>query len=140
MVAPSPPDGRSSGIVRSDRGAGVYRYLPEAHGLETISEEAASYVPFLRAAGRSAGSNPPPIVFVITSRIARQSEAYGDLAHSLVLQEVGTLFQTLYLVAEYLELAACALGGGTPNELLARLCNTSELAEPVVGEFMVGPR
>jgi hypothetical protein len=53
---------------------------------------------------------------------------------------MSALFQTLYLVAEYLELVPCALGGGTPNELLARLCNTTELEEPVVGEFMVGPR
>ena len=127
------------GAVESIRAA-VYKYLPEAHVLEVLSEEAATYVPFLEAAGRSAGSDPPPVALVITSRIARQSEEYGDLAYSLVLKEVGALFQTLYLVAEYLELAACALGGGSPDELLAQLCNSAELAEPVVGEFMVGPR
>jgi hypothetical protein len=42
------------------------------------------------------------VVVVVTSRFARQSERYGDLAYSLVLKEVGGLFQTLYLVAEYL--------------------------------------
>jgi SagB-type dehydrogenase family enzyme len=127
------------GAVESIR-AGVYRYLPELHGLEEISEEAAHYIPFLEAAGRSASSTRPPIVLVITSRFSRQSEAYGDLAYSLVLKEVGALFQTLYLVAEYLDLAACALGGGTPDELLAQLCSTAELVEPVVGEFVIGPR
>jgi SagB-type dehydrogenase family enzyme len=120
--------------------AGVYRYLPELHGLEPLSTEAVDYQPFLDAAGRSAGSDHPPVVLVVTSRFAKQSAAYGDLAYSLVLKEVGALFQTLYLVAEHLELAGCALGGGTPDELLARLCNTTDLAEPVVGEFMVGPR
>ena len=50
---------------------------------------------------------------VVTSRYARQAEPYGTLAYGLVLKEVGGLFQTLYLVGEYLELAPCALGGGT---------------------------
>jgi SagB-type dehydrogenase family enzyme len=119
--------------------AGVYRYLPASHSLEPLSNDADDYVPFLDAAGRSAASACPPVVIVITSRYARQSEVYGDLAYSLVLKEVGGLFQTLYLVSEYLDLASCALGGGAPDELLASLCGTTQLAEPVVGEFMVGP-
>jgi SagB-type dehydrogenase family enzyme len=120
--------------------AGVYRYLPDSHGLEMYSGESAACIPFLEAAGRSAASGPPPIVLIITSRFARQSELYGDLAYSLVLKEVGALLQTLYLVAENLGLAACAIGGGTPDHLLLQLLNTTEFAEPVVGEFMIGPR
>lgn len=120
--------------------AGVYRYLPDAHGLEPLSAERAHVLPFLEAAGRSAGGAPPPIVLVITSRFARQGEPYGDLAYSLVLKEVGCLFQTLYLVSEHLGLGACALGGGAPAGRLARLRGTTELAEPVVGELMLGPR
>jgi SagB-type dehydrogenase family enzyme len=120
--------------------AGVYRYLPECHGLELVSEARADYHQFLEAAGRSAGSPPPPIVFVITSRFARQYATYGELAYALVLKEVGCVFQTFYLVGEYLGLAPCALGGGAPVGLLARLCDTNELVEPVVGEFMIGPR
>jgi SagB-type dehydrogenase family enzyme len=120
--------------------AGVYRYLPDSHAFEAISKEATAYLPLLKAAGNSAASDPPPIVLVISSRFSRQSEVYGDLAYSLVLKEVGALFQTFYLVAEYLDLAACALGGGTPNDLFSHICNTEELTEPVVGEFMIGPR
>ena len=120
--------------------AGLYRYLPDVHGLEPVAAQIASYHPFLEAAGRAAGTAMPPIVLVVTSRFARQSEIYGELALSLVLKEVGCLFQTLYLVGEYLGLAACALGGGSPAGLLASLCNTNEFAEPVVGEFMLGPR
>jgi SagB-type dehydrogenase family enzyme len=120
--------------------AGLYRYLPELHGLEPVSEQSRDYLPFLEAAGQSADTTMPPVVLVITSRFARQSEIYDKLAYSLVLKEVGCLFQTLYLVGEYLGLGACALGGGSPAGLLARLCDTTELAEPVVGEFMLGPR
>lgn len=120
--------------------AGLYRYLPETHGLETVSAEGAACMPFLEAAAVSANTVMPPVLLVMTSRFARQSAIYGSLAYSLILKEVGCLFQTLYLVAEYLGLAPCALGGGSPTELFARLCNISEFTEPVVGEFMIGPR
>jgi SagB-type dehydrogenase family enzyme len=120
--------------------AGVYRYLPEAHALELLSRNPSGYLPVLEAAGYSAGSSVPPGVFVITSRFAKVRNVYDHLAYSLVLKEVGALYQTLYLVAEYLELAACALGGGTPDDLFTSHCSLSKLEEPVVGEFMFGPR
>ncbi len=119
---------------------GLYRYLPEQHALETISTNAEDTLPLLQAAGKSAETIPPPIALVITSHYSRQSEVYENLAFSLVLKEVGCLFQTFYLVGEYLGLSTCALGGGTPAGLLARICNTDELEHPVVGEFMLGPR
>jgi SagB-type dehydrogenase family enzyme len=120
---------------------GVYRYLSDRHGLEAVSTKFTEVFPFLEAAGSSAGSPAtPPVVVLITSRFAKQSEAYGDLAYSLILKEVGCLLQTLYLVGEALGLGVCALGGGSPSGRLARLRGTSEVAEPVVGELVFGPR
>ena len=118
--------------------AGLYKYLPDHHGLYSITERHADFLPFLEAAGSSAGSESPPVVILLTSRFANQSAAYGDLAYSLILKEVGCLFQTFYLAGEYLHLKCCALGGGAPNALLARLCNTNEVDSPLVGEFMLG--
>jgi SagB-type dehydrogenase family enzyme len=118
--------------------SGAYHYLPDAHALELVSPFTPDYQPFLVGAGRAMGATPPPIAIVITSRYARQSEEYNRKAYSLVLKEVGCLFQTLYLVAEALGVAACALGGGTPHGVLAALCHTTELEEPVVGEFALG--
>jgi SagB-type dehydrogenase family enzyme len=118
--------------------AGVYRYLPQWHALEVVSPFEADFHPFLVAAGRAMGTTPPPVSVIITSRYARQSEEYSCHAYSLVLKEVGCLYQTLYLVAGSLGLAACALGGGTPHGLLADLCSTTDLEEPVVGEFAIG--
>jgi SagB-type dehydrogenase family enzyme len=117
---------------------GVYRYAPDVHSLELVSDSAQHYLPCLEGAARSAGSARPPVAIVITSRYARQAATYGTLAYSLVLKEVGCLFQTLYLVAELLELGACALGGGTPDHVLAGVCEAGTDREPVVGEFMVG--
>ena len=118
--------------------AGLYKYLPDNHGLYSVTERYADFFPFIEAAGSSAGSESPPVVILITSRFADQSAIYGDLAYSLILKEVGCLFQNFYLVGEYLHLKCCALGGGTPNDLLARLCNTNKVDNPLVGEFMLG--
>lgn len=120
--------------------AGIYRYLPHRHGLESLSTEGADYLPFLYAAAQSAGSEKPPIVILVTSRYSHPGKVYGDLAYSLILKEVGCLFQTFYLVGELLNLGPCALGGGAPEERLARICKTTEFAEPIVGEFVLGSR
>ncbi len=119
--------------------AGVYRYRPDRHALQVLTTGAAACEPFLTAAAEAVGNGRPPVVFVISSRIANQSEAYYQIAYSLVLKEVGGLFQTLYLVCEYLGLTACALGGGSPDDLLGALNGSRLLDNPVVGEFAIGP-
>ena len=80
------------------------------------------------------------MLIVIASRFARVRPTYGRLASGLVLKEVGGLFQTLYLVCERLGLAACALGGGSPDALFSQLTRSTALDEPIVGELMLGPR
>jgi len=119
---------------------GVYRYSARHHALEPVTTSAPDCVPFLEGAAASFGGALPPVVLLMTSRFALQSASYGILAYGLVLKEVGCLFQTLYLVAEYLGLGGCALGGGVPGARLARAAGFRELSEPLVGEFVVGPR
>ncbi len=119
---------------------GVYRYLPEVHSLDVLSHDRAHIAPFLDAATVAAACDRPPVTIVITSRFGRQASSYDHLAYGLVLKEVGCLFQTMYLVGEHLDIAVCALGGGSPDGLLHELLGTDDLSEPVVGEFMLGPR
>jgi SagB-type dehydrogenase family enzyme len=126
----------ADGAVRSVP-AGLYRYLPDTHRLESCPVPATDLRRFEAAACASTGSDRAPVVLVMTSRLLRQAEAYGELAYSLILKEVGGLFQTLYLVAEALDLGACAIGAGTPEALLARSRGIEVLAEPIVGEFLV---
>lgn len=119
---------------------GVYRYQPECHALEPISTKAADAERFLGAAQRAADAESgPPVALLVTSRYARQSERYGAMAYDLVLKEVGCLFQTLYLVAGYFGLGACAVTASAPPGALARLLRKSEVAEPLLGEFLLGP-
>ncbi|WP_165759401.1 SagB family peptide dehydrogenase [Mycobacterium decipiens] len=120
--------------------AGVYRYRPDHHALELLAAGAAASKPFLTSAAEAVGTGRPPVVLVISSRIASQSQAYHQIAYSLVLKEVGALFQTLYLVCEFLGLSACALGGGSPDGALAELRGEQIFDNPVVGEFALGPR
>ena len=124
----------------TDLATGIHRYRPESHELEEVSADPDVAEPFLLAAAGSAGSPAPPALIVITSRFARQSEIYSTLAYSLLLKEVGGLFQTLYLVAEDIGIAVCALGGGVPDELLGRWSRAGTGVEPIVGEMMLGPR
>jgi SagB-type dehydrogenase family enzyme len=118
---------------------GVYRYNHASHALSSLKLGGEHSDPFLNCAARSSASEPPPVVLVLTSRIAEQTFRYGKLAYSLVLKEVGALFQTFYLSAEYLNLGACALGAGAPERLLATITGAPEIEEPIVGEFMIGP-
>jgi SagB-type dehydrogenase family enzyme len=120
--------------------AGLYRYRPESHGLQEVSASSSICSSFLENAGIYVDADPPPIVLLITSHFAMQAAIYGVLAYSLILKEVGCLLQTMYLAAEHLHLGGCALGGGISGNRLARICGTSELAEPLVGEFLLGPR
>jgi SagB-type dehydrogenase family enzyme len=118
---------------------GLYRYLPESHRLQKLPASGPVCSSYLECAGASAGAPPPPVVLLITSHFAEQAAIYGALAYGLILKEVGCLFQTMYLAAEHLHLSGCALGGGISGTRLARICGTSELAEPLVGEFLLGP-
>jgi SagB-type dehydrogenase family enzyme len=120
--------------------AGVYRYRADCHAMEVLARGATACEPFLSAGAEAIGQvDRPPVLLLISSRIALQSKDYHQNAYSLVLKEVGALFQTLYLVCAYLGLTGCALGGGTPDNLLTDLSGTHNLDNPVVGEFAVGP-
>ena len=122
-------------------GAGVWHYCPSRHLLEEISCDVDRAMPFMEAAAAAAGMDrEPAVTMLITSRIARVSATYERVPLGLVLQEVGCLFQTLYLVATALDLAPCAIGGTLGGEALATLGGFHALEEPIVGRFVLGNR
>jgi SagB-type dehydrogenase family enzyme len=120
--------------------AGIYKYSFEDHFLEQVLSNNRDYVRFLKLAGDAAEAAPAPVAIFITSKYNDQSEVYGDISYSLILKEIGCIFQTFYLVGEYLELSCCALGASIPYGSLASICYTNELTEPLVGEFLIAPR
>ena len=78
----------------------------------------------------------PQVLIVITAQFDRINWKYPDTALSLVLKDVGVLYQTMYLVATAMGLAPCALGGGDAK-LFNRIAELRE-HEQSVGEFLLG--
>jgi len=118
--------------------AGVYHYVADAHALEQLE-------PFNRRAGglvRDAADateldGEPQVLLVVTSRIARVAWKYSGMAYATTLKNVGVLYQTMYLVAAAMNLAACAVGTGNSMRVASTL-GCSHLEEPSVGESLLG--
>jgi oxazoline/thiazoline dehydrogenase len=79
------------------------------------------------------------VLVVVSARFARLAWKYSGIAYSLILKDVGVLYQTMYLVATAMGLAPCALGAGD-SDLFARAIGSDYYAETSVGEFLLGSR
>ncbi|ABB23742.1 SagB family peptide dehydrogenase [Pelodictyon luteolum] len=117
---------------------GYYHYCPDLHRLERIEADALLIDALLRDARSASGlEEPPQILITISARFERLFWKYESMAYSLMLKNVGTLYQTMYLVATAMDLAPCALGGGDAD-LFAKVAGTDYLEESSVGEFLLG--
>lgn len=114
---------------------GLYHYCPLEHRLERIGDVSSAVV-------RMATQHPfdaPQVLLTITARLARVFWKYESTGYALILKDVGALMQTLYLVAESMNLAACALGAGD-SDAFASASGLDYYEETSVGEFMIGSR
>lgn len=119
---------------------GLYHYCPHGHLLERICGRTRD-VDYLLKEGRSAaGINQlPQILITIAARFQRMSWKYESMAYSAILKNVGSLYQTMYLVATAMDLAPCALGGGN-SDVFARAAGLDYYTETSVGEFLIGSK
>ncbi|MFI6482499.1 SagB family peptide dehydrogenase [Nonomuraea sp. NPDC050663] len=117
---------------------GLYRYDPQRHRLERVGGATPEVRLLLRTAAASATeSEEPQALLVIAARFGRVMGSYQSMAYSLIMKNVGVLFQTMYLVATAMELAPCALGGGNPAAFAAAT-GLDPMEEGSVGEFALG--
>lgn len=117
---------------------GLYHYDPLAHELELVAAPSQITETLLQLAWNTANRQSRPQVSLhITARFQRVQWKYQSLAYSLILKDVGSLYQTMYLVATALGLAPCALGGGDA-ELFATAASLDYYQETSVGEFVLG--
>jgi SagB-type dehydrogenase family enzyme len=79
------------------------------------------------------------VQLVFTARFDKINRRYEGNAYALILQEVGALYQTMYLVATAMGLAPCAVGGGNADAF-AGVIGTDPLEEASVGAFVIGSR
>jgi oxazoline/thiazoline dehydrogenase len=64
---------------------------------------------------------PPQILLILAARYWETRQHYGDLSYSLILKEVGAVFQVAMMAAAATGLATCPLGCGDavlPSELV----------------------
>lgn len=129
-------------VVRRVRGlsAGLYHYDSHQHQLRLVSPPDGDVVRVLSAAALAAiVPRPPQVLLLVTARFGRLMRTYEAFPYALVLKHVGVLYQSLYLTATSMGLAACALGAGDPTAFGA-VSGVDRTTEDTVGEFMVGSR
>jgi hypothetical protein len=79
----------------------------------------------------------PAVLFLITAVFGRTAWKYRGIPLHLILQEVGALYQTMYLAATALELAACP-ATPFPERAVAEILNLDTPDESQVGMFALG--
>ena len=120
--------------------SGLYHYCPARHVIEKISGMNRALDALLDDAKGSAGlEEKPQILIAITARFPRLSWKYESIAYSVLLKDVGVVYQTMYLVATAMDLAPCALGGGD-SDLFAEAARLDYYGETSVGEFLLGSK
>ena len=118
----------------------IYRYLGREHALCRTAGTGPDVDLLLEEARQGTGgklSGLPSILLVMTTRFRRVTRKYQSMAYSLILKEVGALFQTLYLVATAMGLEACAIGAGDADRF-ARAAGLDFYEETSVGEMVLG--
>jgi oxazoline/thiazoline dehydrogenase len=121
-------------------GPGLYHYCPNKHRLEKICGPTEAVDALIKDAAWSAGlAETSQILITIAARFQRLSWKYESIAYSLLLKNVGVLYQTMYLVATAMGLAPCGIGGGD-SDLFALAAGLDYYAETSVGEFLLGSK
>ena len=130
---------------------GFYHYDSGRHCLGQLSDlsepclrmlelAAASTCRAPQAASVSPGqAQQPDVLIVMASRYERQASLHRQtgLSYALILKDVGSIYQQLYLVATALGLAPCGLSFGS-SELFEQASGLPTHLECSVGEFMIG--
>ncbi len=117
--------------------SGFYHYCPKEHLLRRLSGLTVAVYQLSCQAAIESGL--PQILIIFTARFPRVTWKYRSLAYALILKHVGVLYQSMYLVATAMELAACAIGGGN-SDLFAQATGIDYLEETSVGEFVIGSK
>jgi oxazoline/thiazoline dehydrogenase len=127
-------------VVASCEGleSGLYHYDPRAHALEKVNaNKEATHRMLMLGAVTGVLEQPPHVLLAVAARFQRVQNKYDSVAYSVILKNVGCLYQTMYLVAEAMGLAACAIGGGD-SDVFAEATGLDYYAETTVGELLLG--
>ncbi len=119
---------------------GIYHYDPKGHRLTRVAGPSPDMETLLSDAhNATARQGEPQVLITYAARFGRVSWKYRAMAYAVILKDVGVLYQTMYLVAEAMNLAPCALGVGN-SDRFARAIGSNYYEESSVGEFLLGSR
>jgi len=118
---------------------GLYRYDPLAHALERLEADEKQLENLLKGADRAMRGARCDVLITLAARFQRVSWQYRSIAYSLLLKDVGAVFQQMYLAATALDLAPCALGAGDSDDF-AETAGLDYFSETSVGEFALSGR
>jgi SagB-type dehydrogenase family enzyme len=118
---------------------GLYHYDPARHCLNRLCGRTPEVGSLLRDTALSTATpeDNVQVLLILAARFPRLAWKYESIAYALTLKHVGVVFQTMYLAATAMGLAACAVGGGDAD-LFVRAAGTEYHAETSVGEFLLG--
>jgi SagB-type dehydrogenase family enzyme len=118
---------------------GIHFYDPLHHQLNLISENSTyrrKFNIFTRDVS-TAVSRDPDVVLIITAVFARTMWKYDKLSLSLILSDLGCLYQTMYLVATQMNLSPCPIGK-TQEKLVKDWLSLNWFEESHIGTFLLG--
>jgi len=120
---------------------GFYCYDPERHALRPRSPSHDDTVALLADAGLATAipQEQIQVLIIIAARFQRVAWKYASIAYSLVLKDVGVLYDTMYMAATAMGLAPCAVGCGNADRFAAA-AGLDYYAATSVGEFLLGSR
>jgi SagB-type dehydrogenase family enzyme len=117
---------------------GLYAYDTAVHELVPLREPEPRLDRLLAGAAAAANvDQPPQILLILAARYWQTRRHYGDLSYSLIMKEVGAVFQVAMMAAAAMGLATCPLGCGD-SLLFSELVGVNPLNETSVGELMLG--
>ncbi|WP_426616303.1 SagB family peptide dehydrogenase [Bradyrhizobium sp. McL0616] len=117
---------------------GFYSYDSAVHELIFAAEPGHRLDKLLADAASAANVDQrPQVLLVLAARYSHVRRSYGDLSYSLILKEVGAVFQTAMMAAAAMRLATCPLGCGD-SVLFSELIGENPHTETSVGELMLG--
>jgi SagB-type dehydrogenase family enzyme len=119
---------------------GIHYYDPLRHRLVFLkprTKHQKEFNEFLIQIQKPLMKREADVVLIITAVFARTMWKYEKLGMSLIMSDLGCLYQTLYLVATEMKLAPCPLGK-TNESLIADWLDLDWFKESHVGTFMLG--
>ena len=121
---------------------GLYYYDPMRHKLILLSKRnryQAKFNELILRLQKPMINREPDVVFVVTAVFARTMWKYQNMGLSLIMKDLGCLYQTMYLVATEMNIAPCALG--LSSEVLVReWLKLDWFVESHIGTFALGEK